>query len=186
MRVRQQRVWVQDCVDLVLRVLAMSSETSTFTTDMDTKVPPPKELLTPLDYLPSLGLFGPGPCNPSERVVKAATLPLQHDLTDVFQRVVNEIKAGLQYVFQTRNKYTLAVCGAGHAAMETAIVNVMERGQTIVICVNGFWGTRAREIAERQGNYSILSYHPQPHNSTTLPFPEVLVSHWKDTGYIVK
>ena len=151
MRVRQQRVWVQDCVDLVLRVLAMSSETSTFTTDMDTKVPPPKELLTPLDYLPSLGLFGPGPCNPSERVVKAATLPLQHDLTDVFQRVVNEIKAGLQYVFQTRNKYTLAVCGAGHAAMETAIVNVMERGQTIVICVNGLWGARAREIAERQG-----------------------------------
>ena len=127
-------------------------ETSTFTADMDTKVPPPKELLTPLDYLPSLGLFGPGPCNPSERVVKAATLPLQDDATDVFQRVVDEIKAGLQYVFQTRNKYTLAVCGAGHAAMETAIVNVMERGQTIVICVNGFWGARAREIAERQGN----------------------------------
>ena len=119
---------------------------------MDAKIPPPKELLTPLDYLPSFGLFGPGPCNRSERVVKAAALPLQHEKTDVFLRVVDEIRAGLQYVFQTRNKYTLAVCGAGHAAMETAVVNVMERGQTIVICVNGKWGARAREIAERQGN----------------------------------
>lgn len=30
-------------------------------------------------------------------------------------------------------------------------MNLVERGEPILVCVNGMWGKRAREIAERQG-----------------------------------
>lgn len=64
---------------------------------------------------------------------------------------MDETKAGLKYVFQTNNKYTLAITGAGHAAMEASIMNLVERGERILVCNNGMWGARAQEIAERQG-----------------------------------
>ena len=68
-----------------------------------------------------------------------------------FHHVMDETKAGLKYVFQTNNKYTLAITGAGHAAMEASIMNLVERGERILVCNNGMWGARAQEIAERQG-----------------------------------
>ena len=38
--------------------------------------------------------------------------------------------------------------------MEAAIINLVERGERILVCVNGLWGNRARDIAERQGLFS--------------------------------
>ena len=35
--------------------------------------------------------------------------------------------------------------------MEASIMNIVERGEPILVCDNGMWGKRAREIAERQG-----------------------------------
>ncbi len=64
---------------------------------------------------------------------------------------MNQIKSGIQYAFQTRNRVTLAVSGPGHAAMECAIFNSLEPGESILIAVNGIWGERAAEISERIG-----------------------------------
>ena len=118
-----------------------------------TKVPVPTQLLEPLD-LPSVHLFGPGPANPSLRTYNASAMPLLGHLHPEFCKVMDETKAGLKYVFQTNNAYTLAITGAGHAAMEASIMNLVERGERILVCVNGLWGTRARDIAERQGKCS--------------------------------
>ena len=35
--------------------------------------------------------------------------------------------------------------------MEASIMNIVERGEPILVCINGMWGKRAREIAERRG-----------------------------------
>ncbi|CAH3120841.1 unnamed protein product [Pocillopora meandrina] len=118
--------------------------------EWQTKVPVPKQLLEPLD-LPSVHLFGPGPANPSLRTYNAHAMPLLGHLHPEFCKVMDETKAGLKYVFQTNNAYTLAITGSGHAAMEAAIMNLVERGERILVCVNGLWGNRARDIAERQG-----------------------------------
>lgn len=64
---------------------------------------------------------------------------------------MDEIKQGIQYVFQTRNRLTLAVSGSGHAALEAALLNLLEPGDTCLVGVNGIWGQRAAEIAERIG-----------------------------------
>ena len=115
-----------------------------------TKIPVPQQLLAPLSVTNVL-LLGPGPANPSLRTYNASAMPLLGHLHPEFCKIMDETKAGLQYVFQTRNKYTLAITGAGHAAMEASIMNLVERGERILVCLNGMWGSRAREIAERQG-----------------------------------
>lgn len=69
---------------------------------------------------------------------------------------MDQIKSGIQYAFQTQNRVTLAVSGPGHAAMECAIFNSLEPRESVLIAVNGIWGERAAEIAERIGTDSVL------------------------------
>lgn len=66
-------------------------------------------------------------------------------------QIMNDIKSGIQYMFQTQNKMTLAVSGTGHSAMECAIFNAVEPGESVLVAVNGIWGERAAEMAERIG-----------------------------------
>jgi alanine-glyoxylate transaminase/serine-glyoxylate transaminase/serine-pyruvate transaminase len=66
-------------------------------------------------------------------------------------RAIVEVKEMLRAVFQTRNEMTLAVTGTGSAAMEAAIVNLAERGERVVIAVNGQFGERLATVAERAG-----------------------------------
>ncbi len=73
---------------------------------------------------------------------------------------MNQIKSGIQYAFQTRNRVTLAVSGPGHAAMECAIFNSLEPGEGVLIAVNGIWGERAADIAERIGTDSAFTRKP--------------------------
>lgn len=72
---------------------------------------------------------------------------------------MDEIKQGIQYVFQTRNPLTLVVSGSGHCAMETALFNLLEPGDSFLVGTNGIWGIRAAEIAERigKGEWSVTS-----------------------------
>lgn len=66
-------------------------------------------------------------------------------------QIMNDIKSGIQYVFQTRNTMTFAVSGTGHTAMECAIFNAVEAGESVLTAVNGIWGERAADMAERIG-----------------------------------
>lgn len=69
--------------------------------------------------------------------------------------VMDDIIAGLQYVFQTFNSFTIAVSGTGHAGMEAAFVNMVEEGDRVLLLKNGgIWGDRAKEVAERCGECS--------------------------------
>ena len=52
---------------------------------------------------------------------------------------MDEIKQGLQYVFQTDSPYTLAVSGTGHSGMEACIANLVEPGETVVVGNKGIW-----------------------------------------------
>lgn len=66
---------------------------------------------------------------------------------------MSDIKSGIQYMFQTQNTMTLAVSGTGHTAMECAIFNAVEAGDSVLVAVNGIWGERASEMAQRIGAY---------------------------------
>lgn len=64
---------------------------------------------------------------------------------------MDEIKTGLQYLFQTDSPYTLCVSGTGHAGMEAAIANLVEPGEKVVVGNKGIWGARVCDMADRFG-----------------------------------
>ncbi|KAL7832359.1 hypothetical protein AOLI_G00299070 [Acnodon oligacanthus] len=113
-------------------------------------IPPPACMLRPLE-VPNRYLFGPGPSNIPPRVLAAGGRPIIGHLHSEMYEIMNDIKKGIQYAFQTNNHMTLAMSGSGHAAMECAVFNAVEPGESVLVSVNGVWGERVAEIAERMG-----------------------------------
>jgi alanine-glyoxylate transaminase / serine-glyoxylate transaminase / serine-pyruvate transaminase len=96
-------------------------------------------------------LLGPGPCDAHPRVLTAMATPLVGHLDPQFIQMMDETQEMLRQVFQTRNALTLPISATGMAGMETCLVNLVERGDPVVICVNGFFGQRMVEVARRCG-----------------------------------
>ena len=57
----------------------------------------------------------------------------------------------LRQVFLTQNEMTFPVSGTGSAGMEFCFVNLLEPGDEVIIGVNGVFGTRMCDVAERCG-----------------------------------
>uniref|UniRef100_A0AAX7SG84 Alanine--glyoxylate aminotransferase n=1 Tax=Astatotilapia calliptera TaxID=8154 RepID=A0AAX7SG84_ASTCA len=113
-------------------------------------IPPPACMLRPLE-VPLRYLFGPGPSNVPPRILAAGSRPIIGHLHPEMYEIMNDIKKGIQYAFQTENNMTIAMSGSGHAAMECAVFNTVEPGESVLIAINGIWGERVAEIAERMG-----------------------------------
>lgn len=94
-------------------------------------------------------LLGPGPSLVHPRVLRALGTPLLGHLDPAFLTVMNDIQTLLRTVFQTTNRFTIAVSGTGSAGMEAAVVNLVEPGDTVIVGVNGMFGTRLATIVER-------------------------------------
>jgi alanine-glyoxylate transaminase/serine-glyoxylate transaminase/serine-pyruvate transaminase len=102
-------------------------------------------------FPPRRVLLGPGPSEVDPRVLAAMSLPLVGHLDPEFVRLMDEVQNLLRRVFQTQNRLTLAVSGTGSAGMEAAVVNLVEPGDRVLICVNGVFGARMADVAERAG-----------------------------------
>jgi alanine-glyoxylate transaminase/serine-glyoxylate transaminase/serine-pyruvate transaminase len=96
-------------------------------------------------------LLGPGPSLVHPRVLRALSTPLVGHLDPYFLKIMDRTQALLRYVFQTNNRLTLSVSGTGSAAMETAMANFVEPGTPVLVCINGFFGSRMAEMARRYG-----------------------------------
>ena len=101
-------------------------------------------------------LMGPGPSDVNPRILEALSRPTIGHLDPEFIKLMDEIKGLLQYVFQTKNELTLPVSAPGSAGMETVFVNLLERGDKVVICQNGVFGGRMRENAIRCGAVPVM------------------------------
>lgn len=96
-------------------------------------------------------LMGPGPSDVNPRVLSAMAHPTIGHLDGQFLEVLNDIRDMLQQVFHTRNELTLAVSGTGSAGMETCVVNLIEPGDKMLVCIAGVFGLRMKDVAERTG-----------------------------------
>jgi alanine-glyoxylate transaminase/serine-glyoxylate transaminase/serine-pyruvate transaminase len=77
--------------------------------------------------------------------------PLLGHLDPEFVAIMDETQALLRYTFQTENRLTLAVSGTGSAGMEAVVVNLVEPGDPMLVCVNGVFGARMADVAARAG-----------------------------------
>ena len=94
-------------------------------------------------------LLGPGPSNVDPRVLRAMAAPMIGHLDPYFLQTMDRIQDLLRYAFQTRNHLTIPVSGTGSAAMEAAMANLIEPGDPVLVCINGFFGERMADMAHR-------------------------------------
>ena len=100
-------------------------------------------------------LLGPGPSMVHPRVLRALSTPLLGHLDPAFLSIMDEIQTLLRFVFQTKNRFTIAVSGTGSAGMEASIMNIVEPGDSVIVGVNGVFGTRWASIVERCGGKAL-------------------------------
>lgn len=101
--------------------------------------------------LPDRILMGPGPSNVPAEVLKAMSSATIGHLDPAFLAITEEVQEMLRAVFMTGNRFTIPVSGTGSAGMETAFVNVIERGDEVLVCVNGVFGERMCDVVQRCG-----------------------------------
>ncbi len=96
-------------------------------------------------------LLGPGPSPVPARVLRALGAPTLGHLDPQYVAIMDEVCEMLRQVFQTKNALTFPVSGTGMAGMECIAVNLIEPGDEVIVCVNGVFGGRMKDVMERCG-----------------------------------
>lgn len=96
-------------------------------------------------------LMGPGPSEIHPRVLRAMAANTVGHLDPYYLKLMDDMQSMLRSVFRTNNRMTMAISATGSAGMECAVVNVIEPGDSMVVCVNGVFGGRMADVAGRAG-----------------------------------
>jgi alanine-glyoxylate transaminase/serine-glyoxylate transaminase/serine-pyruvate transaminase len=95
--------------------------------------------------------MGPGPSCVSPEVYEALSLKTLGHLDPNFIHIMDEIKGMLQELLGTKNVLTIPASGTGSAGMESCFVNLVEKGDPVLVLVNGVFGVRMVDVATRLG-----------------------------------
>ena len=109
---------------------------------------------------PKRRLMGPGPSDVHPRVLSAIAGRTIGHLDPSFIRMMDELKDLLRYAFGTSNELTIPLSGPGSVGMETCFVNLVEPGDTVIVCQNGAFGGRMAEIVRRCGATAVVVEDP--------------------------
>jgi alanine-glyoxylate transaminase/serine-glyoxylate transaminase/serine-pyruvate transaminase len=104
-----------------------------------------------LDNIENILLMGPGPSMVHESVYKALASTTLGHLDPYFIGIMDEVKAQQRKVFKTKNRLSIPISGTGSAGMETCFVNFIEKGDPVLILINGVFGMRMKDVAIRLG-----------------------------------
>jgi len=104
-----------------------------------------------LDGIEEITLMGPGPSCVSQSVLDAMAKSTLGHLDPWFIKIMDAMKDQMKTLLHTENKLTIPVSGTGSAGMETCFVNLIERGDPVLILINGVFGMRMEDVATRLG-----------------------------------
>ena len=96
-------------------------------------------------------LMGPGPSDIHPRVLQALAKNTVGHLDPYYLELMNGLQQMLRDLFRTKNEMTMAVSATGSAGMEATVVNLIEPGDSMIVCVNGVFGGRMVDVARRAG-----------------------------------
>jgi alanine-glyoxylate transaminase/serine-glyoxylate transaminase/serine-pyruvate transaminase len=85
------------------------------------------------------------------RVSAALGAPLVGHLDPFFLSLLDRVQDGLRRLFRTTNEMTLPISATGSAGMEACFANLVEDDDEVVVGVNGVFGARMADVAERLG-----------------------------------
>ena len=96
-------------------------------------------------------LMGPGPSAIHPRVMQALAAETVGHLDPYYLQLMSRMQDMLRQVFCTRNEMTMAISGTGSAGMEATVANLVEPEDSVLVCVNGVFGGRMADVAQRCG-----------------------------------
>jgi alanine-glyoxylate transaminase/serine-glyoxylate transaminase/serine-pyruvate transaminase len=107
-------------------------------------------MTSPLDP-PDRLLCGPGPSNVEPSVVAAMQKPMLGHLDPDLQDLLLELVKLLRATYQASGGVVLPLQATGTSGMECGLAHLLEPGETAIVGVNGYFGRRIVEIAQRVG-----------------------------------
>ncbi len=91
-------------------------------------------------------LLTPGPTSIPESVLSVMGQPMIHHRTPGFQNILEDVRAGLKYLFQTQQD-VLLLATTGTGAMEAAITNLFSRSDRVIVVNGGKFGERWTKLS---------------------------------------
>jgi alanine-glyoxylate transaminase / serine-glyoxylate transaminase / serine-pyruvate transaminase len=112
-----------------------------------------------LESIDEILLMGPGPSCVSPEVYMALSRKTLGHLDPHFLEIAEELKEMIRQIMNTKNNLTIPISGTGSAGMEASFVNLVERGDRVLVLLNGVFGMRMQDVASRLGaNVDILEF----------------------------
>ncbi|MEO2010542.1 MAG: alanine--glyoxylate aminotransferase family protein [Pirellulaceae bacterium] len=105
-------------------------------------------------------LMGPGPSDIHPRVLEALGKNTVGHLDPYYLSLMDDVQRMLRELFRTQNELTMAISATGSAGMEATVVNLIEPDDKMVVCVNGVFGGRMADVAERAGAKVVRAERP--------------------------
>ena len=108
----------------------------------------------------------PGPTNVPERVMRAMFTHIINHRSPDFVELYTEVIEKTQQVFQTKNDI-VALSASGTGAVEASVVNLVKKGDKVIIPVNGEFSSRLAQMIEWQGA-NVVKLETQPGTNATF------------------
>jgi len=107
----------------------------------------------------------PGPTNVPERVLRAMYVPMINHRSDDFVELYEDCVEKTKKVFMTDGE---AVClsASGTGAVEAGVVNLIKKGDKVIIPVNGEFSSRLSQMLEWAGATTIKLETPPGENAS--------------------
>ena len=107
----------------------------------------------------------PGPTNVPNRVMRAMLAPIINHRSDDFVELYTDVVEKTQKVFETQNDI-VALSASGTGAVEASVINLVKKGDKIIIPVNGEFSNRLSQLIEGQGANVVRLETPPGQNAT--------------------
>lgn len=114
-----------------------------------------------MEYLAML----PGPTNVPNRVMRAMLAPVINHRSDDFVQLYTDVVSKTQQVFETTND-VVALSASGTGAVEAGVVNLIKKGDKVIIPVNGEFSNRLAQLIQGQGANLVKLQTPPGQNAT--------------------
>lgn len=105
----------------------------------------------------------PGPTNVPNRVINAMLTPMINHRSEDFRKLYKDIVNKTQTVFETENDIVVLTT-SGTGAVETSVLNLIKKGDAVIIPVNGEFSTRLADLIDNYGGKTIRINSPYGQN----------------------
>jgi len=96
----------------------------------------------------------PGPTNVPHRVMQAMTAPIINHRSEDFRVLYSQVREKSKQIFQTENDMVILTT-SGTGGVEASVVNLIRKGDKVIIPVNGEFSSRLSTMIENVGGIPI-------------------------------